>query len=103
MFDFLYFTVSPTMNYVLSIDIDECSSSEGNNCSTNATCLNNHGFYECRCKEGFDGDGFNCHGIKCHLVHSEFVTSRGDVPNEEQCLLGGESSCLSPMFLGLCD
>ena len=73
MFDFLYFTVSPTMNYVLSVDIDECSSSDENICSNNATCINNNGSYECRCKEGFDGDGFNCQGIKCHLVHLEFV------------------------------
>ena len=69
-FDFLYFTVFPTMN---AIDIDECSSSDGNKCPKNTTCINNHGSYECRCKKGFDRDGFNCQGIKCHLVHSQFV------------------------------
>ena len=64
MFDFSDFTVCPTMNNVLSIDIDECSSFDENKCSKYATCINNHGSsYECRCKEGFDGDGFNCQGI----------------------------------------
>ena len=101
MFNFLNFTVSPTVNYVLSIDIDECSSSDESKCSKNATCINNHGSYKCRCRKGFDGDGFNCQGIECHLVHTEFLTSCGDVPNEEQCMFGGESSRLSPMFLGL--
>ena len=64
------------MNYVLSIDIDECSSFDENKCLKYATCINNHGSYECRCKEGFYGDGFKCLGIKCRLVHSEFVVNQ---------------------------
>ena len=64
------------MNYVLSIDIDECSSFDENKCLKYATCINNHGSYECRCKKGFDGDGFKCLGIKCRLVHSEFVVNQ---------------------------
>ena len=95
MFDFLYITDSPTVNYILSIDFDECSSSDENKCSKYATCINTHASYECRCKKGFAGDGINCQGMKCHLVHSEFVTSCGGVPNEEKCLFGGESSRLS--------
>ena len=83
------------MNYILSIDFDECSSSDENKCLKYATCINTHGSYECRCKKGFDGDGFNCQGIKCHLVHSEFVTSCGGVPNEDKYLFRGESSRLS--------
>ena len=31
------------------------------------------------------------------------IASRESVPDEEQCLFGGESSRLPPMFLGLYD
>ena len=34
----------------------------GLNCSKDAECINNPGSYECRCKDGFSGDGFTCKG-----------------------------------------
>ena len=40
-------------------DIDECQASE-NECDRNADCSNTEGSYQCRCKDGFKGDGFNC-------------------------------------------
>ena len=43
-------------------DIDECASSETNECDTNALCNNTKGSYVCRCVEGFEGDGQSCTG-----------------------------------------
>lgn len=40
-------------------DYDECL--EGiHNCHTDAECINAQGSYECRCKNGYQGDGFTC-------------------------------------------
>ena len=40
-------------------DIDECSS-EPDICDTKALCVNTHGSYECKCQEGYFGDGQTC-------------------------------------------
>lgn len=40
-------------------DINECSNFD-NDCSKDADCLNLDGYYNCVCKEGFQGDGKNC-------------------------------------------
>ena len=39
------------------LDIDECESSP---CSANAHCHNTVGSFQCRCKNGFSGDGLTC-------------------------------------------
>ena len=31
-------------------------------CHDNAHCGVSHGTYECRCNDGYTGDGFTCHG-----------------------------------------
>ena len=41
-------------------DIDECSGN--NSCHVNANCTNKPGGYDCKCKNGYIGDGFNCIG-----------------------------------------
>ena len=42
-------------------DIDECE--EGTyNCSSNAVCNNTKGYYNCKCKPGYEGSGNNCAG-----------------------------------------
>ena len=46
-------------------DIDECSSSEANECDSNALCTNTEGSYVCRCIRGYEGDGRTCSG-KAH-------------------------------------
>ena len=33
-------------------------------CDSNAECINTRGSYDCKCKEGFTGDGMTCTG-KC--------------------------------------
>ena len=39
-------------------DVDECS--RDNECHNNAECTNTFGNYECRCSQGFVGNGRNC-------------------------------------------
>ena len=47
-------------------DIDECTSSETNECDPNALCTNTEASYVCRCKKGYTGDGRVCEGTKLH-------------------------------------
>ena len=42
-------------------DIDECKENT-DNCSTNATCHNTPGSFNCTCNSGFKEDGVNCTG-----------------------------------------
>lgn len=42
------------------VDIDECLHSKLA-CDRRATCHNTLGGYECKCEEGFDGNGNNCY------------------------------------------
>jgi len=51
---------------IQSIDIDECSGTNG--CSPNGLCTNTDGSYTCACKTGYDGNGFTCSGN--HLFFS---------------------------------
>jgi hypothetical protein len=48
-------------SYILS-DIDECTK-KTDNCTSNATCNNTAGSYECICDNGFYCNGSNCEGI----------------------------------------
>lgn len=43
-------------------DIDECTSSEANECDSNALCTNTEGSYVCRCIRGYERDGKRCSG-----------------------------------------
>ena len=45
------------------LDIDECEE-HTDNCSTDATCVNTIGSYNCTCNIGYSGDGFKCLGTK---------------------------------------
>ena len=55
----------PKRNFYYSIDIDECASTDGDNCGANADCENTVGSFTCACVTGFDGDGVVCTG-KCY-------------------------------------
>ena len=33
-------------------------------CSSNASCTDTDGSFNCTCREGYEGDGFNCTGMK---------------------------------------
>ena len=50
-------------NTVNCIDINECASSDNNNCHNNATCTNTDGSFSCACDTGYDGNGVNCTDI----------------------------------------
>ena len=59
----LYINLCLVINlFILFVDVDECSSSNGN-CSAQATCINNLGSYECTCNVGYIGNGYQCDGM----------------------------------------
>ena len=45
-----------------NIDINECLTNR-DNCDTNAECVNTLGSFQCRCREGFEGNGVTCLGM----------------------------------------
>ena len=47
--------------YLFLSDVDECNDG-GHECHSNAECINTAGYFECRCKEGYIGNGSNCEG-----------------------------------------
>ena len=47
--------------YLFLSDFDECNNGS-HDCHSNATCLNTPGYFECKCKDGYIGDGHNCTG-----------------------------------------
>lgn len=55
------------------VDVDECSSSETNECDPNALCTNMEGSYVCRCKKGFTGNGSACTGMYIHKQSVNFT------------------------------
>ena len=44
-----------------SQDLDECADGT-HNCDVNAECNNTRGSYNCKCKDGFRGNGTKCTG-----------------------------------------
>ena len=56
--------------FPLQSDIDECSSAVPY-CSVDGNCHNTIGSYQCRCKEGFSGDGKECEGknVPSHRIN----------------------------------
>ena len=47
--------------FISVIDVDECRN-QTHNCSSNASCTNTAGSYDCTCDPGFSGDGIKCAG-----------------------------------------
>ena len=61
-------------------DVDECVSTETNQCNEMATCTNNDGSYICECMDGWDGDGKTCSQDICALCDLKATcTTVGDV------------------------
>jgi hypothetical protein len=54
--------VCNSFNKNVSTDIDECSMLNYNNCSSNATCNNTGGSFQCTCNSGYTGNGTFCEG-----------------------------------------
>jgi hypothetical protein len=57
------FLLHPHMLTITSVDIDECTNSSTNNCSSDATCTNIDGSYYCTCHAGYHGTGIVCEGM----------------------------------------
>lgn len=49
-------------SFFAKIDVDECNTTESNQCDPNAVCNNTEGSYTCRCRRGYMGDGTKCTG-----------------------------------------
>lgn len=61
----------------LITDVDECASSDENECDPNAACNNTEGSYVCRCLDGYRGDGRNCTGkyfLNLFIFGIDFLT-----------------------------
>ena len=44
------------------LDVDECASSDTNDCHPDASCNNTVGGFNCTCLSGFEGNGTSCTG-----------------------------------------
>lgn len=56
-------------NYITEIftDVNECNRTD-HGCSNNADCINFHGGYFCRCKNGYRGNGRTCVGEQYNQI-----------------------------------
>ena len=54
-------------------DVNECGSAGTNECDSKAQCTNIEGSYNCRCLNGYQGDGKNCSGTG--FLYSTFLFS----------------------------
>lgn len=57
--------------YIL-IDINECTESK-HNCSSDATCTDTEGGFNCNCKTGYSGDGVNCTSMSHFFIICLFI------------------------------
>ena len=59
----------------ICLDIDECGAEDS--CDQNADCFNTDGSYECKCRQGFFGDGLSCFTGTC---------SDSNCPEKQKCV-----------------
>lgn len=77
--------------YACFADVNECVLGNAE-CSKDATCKNTFGSYECKCKDGFTGNGFSCKGLQlyCWLIGTHLRVTRetfcgGGCQVDDQC------------------
>lgn len=58
-------------SHLFPTDIDECVQAP---CDSAAVCVNSAGGFECRCLNGYAGDGFTCSGSHWHFPASAIFT-----------------------------
>ena len=72
-------------------DIDECSSTNLNNCHGNAECINTIGGFNCTCDPGYSGDGITCSGKvfvdKISWIKSPFTGKRRFLMQNSICVV----------------
>lgn len=49
--------------YLFLLDVDECNDGS-HDCHSDATCKNTAGYFKCKCKDGYSGNGRNCTGTE---------------------------------------
>ena len=59
--DVLCVIVIHCVHFSHETDIDECAR-DIDDCNEHAACTNTPGSFECRCNDGYIGDGVNCDG-----------------------------------------
>ena len=72
-------SVMNSFNVFIILDIDECSDKSTHSCDSNSNCTNTNGSYQCKCHQGFIGNGHTCSGIYVESFFS--VTLRRSIPN----------------------
>ena len=70
--------------HTYNLDNDECTGN-GTLCHTNASCTNTEGSYNCKCNNGYKGDGYNCQG---YLILIYSINNSNIPPILPQGLLG---------------
>ena len=76
-------------------DVDECGESK-HKCSADATCENTHGSFECKCNEGFLGDGVSCAGKLTSGDYTHVLLFRS--PDDEHYCAGPQDLSISNKF-----
>ena len=66
---------------VCDADIDECVKSS---CHAMADCINFIGGFECKCRDGFTGDGYQCEGKRSQYCVDEDLNSNSFCGRSEQ-------------------
>ncbi|KAF6207786.1 hypothetical protein GE061_016234 [Apolygus lucorum] len=82
---------------IACVDIDECSRAS-QICSTYAECINFEGGFECRCHEGFRGDGQECEPAGCDTINCPAGSVCEESSGSPQCVcppgfVGSPPSC----------
>lgn len=79
-------------------DINECMEQQ-QTCGYGALCVNQPGFYECNCPEGYGGDPYN--GL-CSPAQKKCLSDK-ECPENERCVQPGECVCPPPYFTDISD
>ena len=57
----LFVIITSRFHHIYFTDFDECATNS-DNCHDDATCMNSPGGYECKCNDGYRGNGVFCKG-----------------------------------------